>query len=83
MQLIVHLEYSSTDGQNYSNNSVIRLNKIFGISYDIHSLMCVTERRPCCSSSASVTGEWYYPNKTTVPSFGAGFTFIQPEEMME
>lgn len=59
---------SSKDGQVYLNNSMLSLSEVFGSRY---SLLCVTERRPCCSSS----GDWYYHNGTVVPSYGQGFSF--------
>ena len=61
----------SKDGQVYPNNSVLSLNEVFGTRY---SLLCVTERRPCCSSS-SRAGDWYYQNGTAVPSYGQRFAF--------
>ena len=62
---------SSKDGQVYPNNSILSLSEVFGTRY---SLLCVTERRPCCSSS-SIAGDWYYHNGTAVPSYGQGFSF--------
>ena len=62
---------SSKNGQVYPNNSILSLSEVFGTRY---SLLCVTERRPCCSSS-SIAGDWYYHNGTAVPSYGQGFSF--------
>ena len=63
---------SSKDGQVYPNNSILSLSEVFGIRY---SLLCATERRPCCSSLTGATGDWYYQNGTAVPSYGQGFSF--------
>ena len=64
---------ASKDGQVYPNNTVLSLSEVFGTT-SRYSLLCVTERRPCCSSS-SRTGDWYYQNRTAVPSYGQGFAF--------
>ena len=65
----------SSNGQIYPNNSVIRLSELYPeTTDDSHSLICVTDKRPCCSSP-NVIGEWYYPNRTAVPTLGAGYTF--------
>ena len=61
----------SKDGQVYPNNSILSLSEVFGTGY---SLLCVTERRPCYSSSSKV-GDWYYHNGTAVPSYGQRFSF--------
>ena len=60
-------------GQTYRNNSVIELSEGFETNQSL-SLVCATEKRPCCNSS--VIGEWYYPNNmTAVPNVEAGNTF--------
>ena len=62
---------ASKDGQIYPNNTIISLSEVFGTRY---SLLCVTERRPCCSSSSGA-GDWYYQNRTAVPNYGQTFAF--------
>ena len=62
---------ASKDGQVYPNNTVLSLSEIFGTKY---SLLCVTERRPCCSKSSN-TGDWHYQNGTAVPSYARGLAF--------
>ena len=62
---------ASKDGQVYPNNTIISLSEVFGMRY---SLLCVTERRPCCSSSSGA-GDWYYQNGTAVPNYGQTFAF--------
>ena len=65
-------------GQIYPNNSVIQLNEVFEVSNESQSLVCATENRPCCKNPRS--GEWYYPNMTTVPNLEAGNTFYTHRE---
>ena len=64
---------ASKDGQVhiYPNNTILSLSEVFGMEY---SLLCVTERRPCCSS-LSKAGDWYYQNGTAVSSYGQRFAF--------
>ena len=67
----------STNGQIYSNNSVIRLSELYPeTTNDSHSLICATDKHPCCSSP-NMIGEWHYPNRTTVPSLGVGYMFYR------
>ena len=66
---------ASKDGQVYPNNTIISLSEVSGTRY---SLLCVTERRPCCSmasSSGAAAGDWYYQNGTAVPNYGQTFAF--------
>jgi hypothetical protein len=63
----------ASDGHGYPNNTELSLSDTFGIM-SRKSLLCVTERRPCCSSS-NRAGDWHYQNGTAVPSFGHGFAF--------
>ena len=64
---------ASKDGQVYPNNTVFSLSGIFGITSN-YSILCVTEKRPCCSDS-NRAGDWYYQNGTAVPSYGRTFAF--------
>ncbi len=58
--------------QIYSNNSVVFIEDI--VSEDINgtldsnSLICITDKTPCCASQANVTGYWFFPNDTIVSS---------------
>ena len=63
---------ASRDGQVYPNNTIISLSEVFARM--MYSLLCVTERRPCCSSSSGA-GNWYYQNGTAVPNYGQTFAF--------
>ena len=62
---------ASKDGHVYPNNTIISLSEVFGTR---NSLLCVTERRPCCSGS-NRAGDWHYQNGTVVPSYGQTFAF--------
>jgi hypothetical protein len=64
---------ASKDGRVYPNNTELSLSDVFGIM-SRYTILCVTERRPCCSGS-NRAGDWYYQNGTAVPSYGHGFTF--------
>jgi hypothetical protein len=65
---------ASEDGHVIPNNTVLSLSEVFGTRYS--SLLCVTERRPCCSNSkGAAVGYWHYQNGTAVPSYGHGFAF--------
>ena len=58
--------YLSLKRSLYSNNSVISITEIGETAPDDISqnegLQCITDRMPCCTR----TGEWYFPNGTTV-----------------
>ena len=45
------------DGVNYPNNSLIQFDNIYNSSDYCHSLLCTTDRVPCCSVSQG--GNWY------------------------
>ena len=61
-------------GIQYPNNSILNIEDI---GEDDHALACQTDRRPCCFSSKYRTGEWYYPNGTTVPIQGENASFYR------
>ncbi len=44
-------------GVNYPNNSIIQFDSIYYTSDHCHSLLCTTDRVPCCSDSQG--GNWY------------------------
>lgn len=44
-------------GVHYPNNSVIQFDSIYYTPDHCHSLLCTTDRVPCCSNSQS--GNWY------------------------
>ena len=56
----------------YPNNSILNIEDI---GEGEHALVCQTNRRPCCRGYR--TGEWYYPNGTTVPIRGVGASFYR------
>ena len=62
---------ASNGSEVYPNNTVISMIELFGPTLG-YSLLCVTERRPCCFNS---TGDWYYQNGTALPSYDQGFAF--------
>ena len=67
---------TSRDGQiyyNYTDTIKLIFNEIFGTT-SRYSLLCASERDPCCSNS-SEAGGWYYQNGTVVPSYDQGFAF--------
>ena len=45
------------DGVNYPNNSIIQFDSIYFTSDHCHSLLCTTDRVPCCSNTQG--GNWY------------------------
>ena len=45
-------------GVNYPNNSVIQFDSIYYTPDHCHSLLCTTDRVPCCSDSQG--GNWYH-----------------------
>ena len=45
-------------GVNYPNNSAIQFDSIYYTSDHCHSLLCTTDRVPCCSYP-HVNGNWY------------------------
>ena len=57
----------------YSNDSVISITEIGETASDNISqnegLQCITDRMPCCTR----TGEWYFPNGTTVDTSALNF----------
>ena len=40
-------------------------------------LVCTTQRTACCASHAQRHGEWFYPNGTSVPNDGTGWSFYR------
>ena len=57
----------------YANNSMVDISEIGSTTPNDHNLTalaCVTAWRPCCK--ANRTGQWYFPNGTTVPIQGTG-----------
>ena len=45
-------------GVNYPNNSIIQFDGIYYTSDHCHSLLCTTDKVPCCSNSRA--GNWYH-----------------------
>ena len=55
----------------YSHNSSVNFNITDIGEYTYYeSLICQTDKRPCCRSNR--VGEWHYPNGTRVPIEGTG-----------
>ena len=53
-------------GVSYPNNSVVQFDSIYNTPDHCHSLLCMTDRVPCCSNRQS--GNWYnvQPNGTFI-----------------
>ena len=61
----------SLNNTTYQNNSLVTLE---GIGEDNASLFCRTNFTTCCrypytGVNSSVSGKWFFPNKTQVPSY--------------
>ena len=69
----------SLDGQLVPNNSAVELREVYETSDDIdssvHTLTCVTPKRPCCKTSPDRFGEWFYPNRSAVSIDESGNSF--------
>ena len=64
--------YLSLNDVIYANNSVIPITDI-GETSNMYTtsntgLQCITDRRPCCNSRPNRSGQWFFPDGTTVPS---------------
>ena len=73
--------YLSLNGVIYANNSVISITEI-GETRNIYTtsntgLQCITDRRPCCSSFPNRYGQWFFPDRTTVPSLSYNSLFYR------
>ena len=55
----------SLNGTTYPNNSLVTLEDI---GEDDNPLLCMTNLSACCRTPGSVSGNWYFPNTTRVPS---------------
>ena len=65
----------SLRGTVYQNNSLVNLEDI-GEGYD-DALLCVTDLTACCRPPYynSAIGNWFFPNRTRVPSSGVPWDF--------
>ena len=61
-------------GTSYPNNSALPLNDIGTISTG-STILCSTNRSPCCSINPYQFGGWYYPNGSIVPYNYVGENF--------
>ena len=61
-------------GINLTNNSHIL---ITDIGTDENALLCVTNNINCCSYVYYRAGEWFYPNRSSVPNNVAGHDFFR------
>ena len=64
----------SLNGTTYQNNSLVTLEDI-GVG-DNASLLCITNRTACCQ------GNWFFPNKTRVPSSAMMWDFYRTRKHM-
>ena len=61
-------------GIQYPNNSILNIE---GVGKDEHSLICQTDKRPCCGTPPHRFGEWYYPDGRRVPIEAQGESFYR------
>ena len=61
-------------GIQYPNNSILNIE---AVGEGEHSLICQTDKRPCCGTPPYRFGEWYYPNGSIVSIEGIGETFYR------
>ena len=70
----------SLNGTTYQNNSLVTLENIGG---EDDALLCKTNRTACCQAeNRSVIGNWFFPNKTRVPSSGKMWDFYRTRNQM-
>ena len=71
--------YLSLKGVVYPNNSVILITEIEQTNTTSNNgLQCITDRRPCCATEATMAGEWLFPNDGgMVPTLGSTETFFR------
>ena len=65
----------SLNGTTYQNNSLVTLKGIGDTA-----LLCETNVTTCCKRSS--TGNWFFPNKTRVPSNSASWDFYRDRAQM-
>ena len=63
--------YLNQNGMFLANNSAVYISDI-GESTNSR-LQCITDRMPCCAAQANEAGEWFFPNKSMVPSTPTAF----------
>ena len=61
-------------GTQYPNNSILSIETV---GEGNHSLICQTDKRPCCGTPPYRFGEWYYPNGSRVSIEGVGESFYR------
>ena len=61
-------------GIQYPNNSILNIE---AVGEGEHSLICQTDKRPCCGTRPYRFGEWYYPDGRRVPTLGEGESFYR------
>ena len=62
--------YMSLNRTVYANSSIIQITNIGQTDPNTsqnEGLQCITDRMPCCETEPNNSGEWYFPNGTTVP----------------
>ena len=60
----------SLNGTTYQNNSIVNLEGIG--DNNVTALLCKTNLTSCCKCpyTGTAIGSWFFPNGTTVPSYG-------------
>ena len=74
----------SLKGTTYRNNSIVTLEDIGGGG---DALLCKTSLTACCrppytGGTRKAIGNWYFPNKTRVPSLGNKWDFFRARGQM-
>ena len=74
--------YLSLNKVVYANNSIIQNTKIGETdpyTSQNEGLQCITDKIPCCETEPNNSGEWYFPNGTTVLAQGSAISFYHNE----
>ena len=62
----------------YTNNSIVIITEIGQTdTYQNNALQCITDRKPCCQPPPNRVGEWYFPDRTLVPTPGLARTYYR------
>ena len=70
----------SLNGTTYQNNSIVTLEEI-GEHDD--PLLCITNLTTCCRrKNGFISGNWFFPNGTRVPSLSPSEDFYRTREQM-
>ena len=83
---LLHVDdvWFSLHGTTYQNNSIVTLEDI---GEDRDALLCMTNLTACCippytDGNGTVLGNWFFPNRTRVPSSGDQWGFHRSRDQM-